>query len=144
MDGSAKKDPQRVNRNEPQPSKGAPVKPKHLQGFASEAWDVLVNQLDDMGILTQADGSILELYSITYQLYREALERIQQLGQVLVTKKGGDVEIRRNPFSVELHKHRDSMNKMLAELGLTPTARTKISVSPKVDDAEARFFGKHG
>ena len=136
--GQAKVHPERINRNEPKPPDGAPSKPEHLDLIASEAWDHVVALFDHMGIMNKADGTLIELYAITYSGYRQALESVRKTGQVLVMRvdetKGIKMEVRRNPYSVELHKYMDRLTKLLGEMGLTPSSRTRIAANPKQDD----------
>src|SRR5690606_20560473 len=98
----------------------------YLDSMASKAWDDLVDILDQMKILTQADGQLLELYAVSYSQYRQALDNMNKTGKVLITKTAKCTQVRRNPFAVEFHKYRDALNKMLTELGLTPSARSRI------------------
>jgi P27 family predicted phage terminase small subunit len=58
---------------------------------------------------------------------------------VLVQKTKDGTDIKRNPFSVELHKYRDEMNKLLPELGLTPASRSKVSANDPDDGKDDPF-----
>ena len=137
--GQAKKNPQRVNQHEPKAPEGAPLKPLHLDSHASLAWDHVVSIFDEMGMLSRADGTLIELYAVTYSGYRQALESVVKTGQVLVLRRDdtngtGAVEVRRNPYSVELHKYMDRLGKLLGEMGLTPSSRSRVAVVKKEDD----------
>ena len=143
LDGSAAKNPNRVNQFEPEPAEGSPRMPTGFDDHAKRAWKELTTQLSQMRVLTHADKSILELYAATYSRYRECLKHVEENGSGLTDiDEYGNVKVVRNPFSTELHKHRDALIKILSEVGMTPTARTKLQVAPKEDDNETRFFGK--
>lgn len=131
ISGMAAKNPQRVNRAEPKPPRSVPAKPDYLDARASEKWDEMTALLDQMGILTTADGDLVALYCVTYSAYRTALENVNRTGQVLVTRQqdGKTVEVKRNPFSTEFHKYADKLMRLQLEMGLTPSARTRISVT---------------
>jgi P27 family predicted phage terminase small subunit len=65
----------------------------------------------------------------------KARQLVRTTGIVLVEKsKDGKRTISRNPISVELHKYREEMNRLLPELGLTPASRQKLT-SLKLDEA---------
>ena len=137
--GQAKTHPERVNHDEPAPPPGAPIKPEHLDEYASEAWDHVVGLFDEMSMLSRADGTLIELYAVTYSGYRQALVSVTKTGQVLVLRRDdtngtGAVEVRRNPYSVELHKYMDRLAKLLAEMGLTPSSRSRVAVVKKDQD----------
>ena len=136
LTGQAAVHPERINKNEPTPPVGAPLKPGYLDATASEAWDHVVSLFDQMGMLNKADGVLIELYAVTYSSYRNALAMVVKTGQVLLVREdnGKRVEVKRNPYSVELHKYTDRLMKLLAEMGMTPSGRTRVAANPKNDD----------
>jgi P27 family predicted phage terminase small subunit len=128
--GAAAKDPKRINRREPKPLEGAPKRPTHFDRVASAMWRRLVSLFDEMGMLNQADGDMMAAYCDNESAYRQALLAVRKTGQVL----GSGTKLTRNPHSVELHKYADRKLKMLAEMGLTPSSRTKVMANPKAED----------
>jgi len=125
--GAFQHDPQRRNSNEPEPPPGAPDKPDYLDKIASAKWDHVIRLFEQMGMLNQADGDLLETYCVTYSGYRQALASVNKTGQVLTRRdRDGNQVLTRNPFSVELHKYLDRMSKLLAEMGLTPSSRSRV------------------
>jgi len=75
----------------------------------------------------------MEIYCVMFSQYRSALESVRKTGLVLVTReeKGKSVEVKRNPFETVQNKLIVQMSKLMAELGLTPTARTRLAATPK-------------
>jgi len=144
--GQDKVHPERVNKSEPVVPLGAPDMPPHLDAIAVEKWNHLMGLLEEMGILNKADSDLLEAYCVTYSGYRKALESVNRTGQVLILKsdEGKSVEARRNPFSVELHKYMDRMTKLLAEMGLTPSSRSRVAATPKQEDDPFAEWLKRG
>ena len=135
--GSFTPHPERRNKREPKPPSGRPTKPKHLDEYASKKWNAVVKLLDQMGLLNKADADLLELYCVTYSGYRRALESVAKTGMVLVTREdhGEQVEVRRNPFSVELHKYMDRMQKLLSEMGLSPVSRSRVQAAGSPEES---------
>lgn len=116
---------------------GRPDKPEVIRDndLASEKWDQICELLEMSGVLTKTDVDLLECYCITFAMYRKALRDVNRTGQVLVIKKDGNtVEVKRSPFSVELHKYMDRLQKLQAELGLTPSSRARLSAG--TDESE--------
>jgi P27 family predicted phage terminase small subunit len=133
LTGQAAVHPERVNKLEPTPPPGAPDKPTHLDQIGSEAWDHVVALFAEMGMLNKADGVLIEIYASCYSSYRSALAMVAKTGQVLLVREedGKRVEVKRNPYSVELHKYRDALCRMLAEMGMTPSGRSRVAANPK-------------
>ena len=112
---------------EPIPVPGRPDVPYGLDQVGLEAWESAVVLLSDMGIITTAEGPLLELYAHACSGYRSALDAVSRTGVVLVSVgKDGQTEVKRNPFTIELHRYRDSIHKLLSDLGLTPVARARL------------------
>ena len=148
LSGQDKAHPERVNHAEPTPPPGAPDKPDYLDEIASASWDRLVKLFGEMGMLNKADAVLMELYAVTYSGYRQALVSVTKTGQVLLLRvddtKGQKMEVRRNPYSVELHKYMDRLTKLLAEMGLTPSSRTRVATTGEAasDDPLAAILRK--
>ena len=132
--GAYKKDPGRENKHEPQPMRGAPKKPPYIKGPAAKKWLEVCLLLDSMHCLTTADGELIALFCETFAAYREAKKQVDATGLVMtVEDDDGNVDFKRNPFSTELHRYADRLQKLCGELGLSPSARTRIV---KIDAAE--------
>lgn len=141
LTGQDKAHPERVNYAEPTPPSGAPDKPDYFDdlkdgGVASASWDRLVKLFGEMGMLNKADATLMELYAVTYSGYRQALVSVTKTGQVLLLRvdENKKMEVRRNPYSVELHKYMDRLAKLLAEMGLTPSSRTRVATTGDISD----------
>ena len=146
LTGEGKTHPERINKNEPVAPSGAPDMPEHLDAIGADKWRHLMWLFEEMGMLNKADGDLIEAYCVTYSGFRKALESVNRTGQVLILKsdEGKSVEARRNPFSVELHKYMDRMAKLLAEMGLTPSSRSRVVATPKQEDDPFAEWMKRG
>ena len=121
----------------PKPIKEAPPKPDVIDAnpVASRKWDALVQDLDQLGILAKSDCDLMEAYCITFAMYRKALADVNKTGQVLVVKSDDNkVEVKRNPFSVELHKYMDRLTKLMGEMGLSPSSRARVAANGQEED----------
>ena len=124
-----------INKNEPQPEKGIPACPEHLKDHSKEAWDRLCVVLDDMGVLTMADASALEMLCGIYGRIRKLHKQIEKDGLVIDTVNvNGDRMMRGNPAVSQLEKAESLFKNYLTEFGLTPSSRTKIQVNKKSED----------
>lgn len=124
-----------INKNEPQPEKGMPECPDHIEGESKIAWDKLCKTLDDMGVLTVADNYALEILCGVYGRIRGLQLQIKEHGFVFESPNvNGDILIRPNPAVSQLEKAEGIFKNYLVEFGLTPSSRSKISVNKKKDD----------
>jgi len=137
-----------LNENEPDPPKKRPYKPRHLSRAASREWDRIAPKLDAVGLLTTIDGSALALYCEAYADWVQAKRDVERRGQTIevsrVSKKG-DVYLTEivNPSVAIAAQAYAQLCKLLREFGMTPSARTNISVEKKPEkkrDSKASLF----
>ena len=132
LKGAYDKDPQRENKREPVAPPEPPPCPDHLDELAKIEWWHICGVLDELGLLSRADRAALEIYCQTYSQWRQACEQVSRYGAVLVQKnKQGAVEARRNPFDLVRERTATACTRLLAEFGLTPSSRTRLSVEPQ-------------
>ena len=134
----------KLNRREPKGRPGVPACPKHVRGLAQEAWYRLGGQLATLRVLTDADGTALELCCLAYQEYRAALAVLQRRGTTYATRTANGMIIRRRPEAAAASDAWRRVKGMLIELGLTPSARTKVTTTdlPTGDAVDEFLFGR--
>ena len=142
--GTYDKNPNRRRDAEPDPPKGYPECPGTLDEVAQIEWWYICGLLDEMGILSLADKSALELYCHTYSEWRKACESVAKYGAVLVNRSGDKVDAKRNPFDVVRERNAQMCAKLLAEFGLTPSSRARVEVRQKPKDDFEAWEAKSG
>ena len=130
--GSYRKDPQRENKSAPSANGDAPKMPADLDDLAREKWAQIVDDLRSIGVLSSECGEILTAYCVAYSEWRKARDIINTEGMTIPNGSGSD---KRHPNLCDLHKYRDQMNRILPELGLTPSSRGRL-VSTKPSDGD--------
>ncbi len=122
-----------LNKNEPKPRVILPKCPKELHGEARMEWNKVVPILHKVRILTELDLSILKAYCHAWQLLQDSLvelaREVKANGNYTVTSKGG--QIYANPHVVIVQRQFQIVRNFQIELGMTPSARSKISVAPQ-------------
>ena len=121
--------------DEPQPVRDAPRKPDHLNKLAGEVWEWLCGTLEGMGLLVQSDVAIMAIYCETWADYvanRTALSK-EELGPVLISQKTAQPYM--SPLFMIDATLKGQLLKIMAELGLTASARTRINVHPTAGPA---------
>jgi P27 family predicted phage terminase small subunit len=138
--GAFRVHPERRNKKATKPDGKRPVMPEDFDAHETTKWDQLCKILEDNRVMSKDLIEILVAYCTAYGGWMRAREAIRKTGIVLVQKMPDNTtEIKRNPFSVELHKYREEMNKLLPELGLTPASRSKVSATDPDDNKDDPF-----
>ncbi len=96
---------------------GRPKLPKHLTPVAQEKWKELVKVLSKRGTLTKADGTLIELASETYALWR--------LYVADVHTRGPYVDGEPNPSTKHCTAMENTLARYMVQLGITPASREK-------------------
>jgi P27 family predicted phage terminase small subunit len=121
---------------EPKPTKGVPPCPAHLSPRAKAAWKRVGPELERMGVLTVADGMALELLVAAYAEYRDARETVAREGATYESLTQNGMMIRAHPSVAIASDAWRRVRAMLAEFGLTPSARTRVQGAPGEETAD--------
>ncbi|MFT7372082.1 MAG: P27 family predicted phage terminase small subunit [Oleiphilaceae bacterium] len=126
-----------INKSEPKPPKGIPRCPAHLDAKAKIAWKNLAKYLDDMGVLTIADGYALERGCAIYARVRDlsAAIKIKKYSYETVNAQG-ELAHKAHPEVAMLDRAETLFKSYLVEFGLTPSARSKVSITEKNDPSD--------
>jgi len=132
--GTARKD--RLNPYEPQPKRAQPNPPAFLSIEAQAEWNLVVQELFDLGVLTNIDRAVLAAYCEAFgrwqraSLLLEQMAKHDELGQGLMVRtiSGNTIQ---NPIVGIANKSMSDVVRFAAELGLTPSARSRIHATPQ-------------
>ena len=122
-------------KTSPQPKVGKVTCPEWLSPQAKAEWKRVAPELEQMGVVTSLDRAALAGYCSNYAAWVEATTFIQQNGEHYVTSKG---MLRRWPQADTAKQAEQAMRGFASEIGLTPTARARLSVEP-VEREEDEF-----
>lgn len=123
----------RTNKAEPKPATDNIQPPEYLSGSARKQWRVVSKQLAEAGVLTNMDVDALALYCEAFARYREAVTEIDDFGPITRTPSGFPVQ---SPWLQIANKAFEQMTKLLAEFGMTPSARSRVRSTKKPDDGD--------
>lgn len=107
--------------------------PAHLGDTARKEWRRLATPLHEAGILTLADRAALAAYCQAYARWVEAEEKLAETPTLLKTPNG---HVQQSPWLSVANKQLELMGRYMSELGLTPSARTRLGlegVGPEAD-----------
>lgn len=143
----------KLNLNEPKPPEGRPEMPQGLTREAKQEWKRIVPMLEQMGILTVADGKALAAYCASYAAWMQAERHIAKFGIVLATvdEETGQSYVKANPAVRIRGDALRLMKSFLTDFGLTPASRSRLHVNEpgagnyapsKSDDPLERFLSE--
>ena len=131
----------RANNSEPKPRRELPSAPAHMTDRGREAWGYVCGIADRMGILTEADALALELLCEARSDWLSARDEITAAGGETYTTDAG--LIKAHPAVAMRNDAARRMQSLLAEFGMSPSSRSKVSAKDDDDETDpaAKFFG---
>jgi P27 family predicted phage terminase small subunit len=101
--------------------------PEHLDDIAKQEWGRVAPILQAAGILKVTDRAVLAAYCDVYSRWVAATKQIKRFGTVMKTKSG---YVAQSPYLNIVIGSLDQMRKLASELGLTPSSRSRLQVTP--------------
>lgn len=115
----------KITGREPKPPKTQPTCPSHLSATAKTEWKRLAVMLNEIGLLTQIDRTVLAAYCQAYARWVEAERKLAETPPLLKTPAG---YVQVSPWITISNKQVELMTRLMAELGLTPSARSRLAI----------------
>src|SRR5258708_26797013 len=123
------------NRGESRPRPVPPECPPWLDARAKSVWKKLEPELDRLGLLTIVDGDSFAVYCSLVSENEWAVRILAKEGRTFTTDKG---YVGQHPAVAIFHNSARGIKAFAAEFGLTPSARSRLSVPEQKDDAGLR------
>jgi len=137
----------RINTSEPRPAAGEVVAPDRLSPSARRTWDRLGPDLEAKGVLTFWDVDAFAAYCDAVARRDAAARELDAHGEVVradVFDRNGKATGHRtvvNPWHRVWKDATDSMLRIGARFGLTPSDRSQVKTTPEKNDRGVeRFF----
>jgi P27 family predicted phage terminase small subunit len=118
-----------LNSQEPVPDGNLHAAPGWMSEGQREGWAYAITH-SPHGLLKKLDRSILAIWVVAEDLHREAAEKIGQYG--LLTKSPNAGLPLQSPYLAILNKQAQIMLKAAAELGFTPSSRSRVQIDMKL------------
>ena len=132
--GAFVKDPQRRNADEPKPKLGRPKIPSAVEDdpTAKSRWHWVCDQLESMNLLAVTDQGLIAGYCLDYSMMLALWETIKG-GNVSDMDEKGRTKLK--PEANQFHTYSDRILKREAELGLTPSSRSRLK-APQTEEED--------
>ena len=121
----------RRRKNEPTPEPGIPDPPELLAGAALIEWDRITPELNKIGILSHLDLAVVSAYCQAWARWLDAEKNLSKAGPVVKAPSGYPIL---NPWLSVSNKALQQVQRLACELGLTPSARTRIDIDLKAGE----------
>jgi P27 family predicted phage terminase small subunit len=118
----------RLNDAEPRPAARVPPCPACLGDEARKEWQRLAKELGELGLLTRLDRALLAAYCQAHALWVEAVASIERYGTMVKSPNGFPMQ---SPYVAVANKQVEIMVRIAAELGMTPSSRSRIRVGDR-------------
>jgi P27 family predicted phage terminase small subunit len=117
----------RPDRLEQGPPAKLPPCPPHLAGEARKEWYRMGRRLLSYGLMSELDRGGLAIYCQAWARWVEAEGQLAKFGTVVVPPSGFPVQ---SPYLAIANKAMEQMTRILVEFGMSPSARSKVTVRP--------------
>ena len=116
-----------LNSSEPQPPvpDRSPYAPRHLNDDAKKEWRRIVGLLMELGLYTDLDYAALAMYCQAWGRWVQVERALAKQDLILTGSEGG---LYQNPMLHVANKAWDQMRKILAEFGLSPSSRSRLTL----------------
>lgn len=119
------------------PAPVAPKPPSWLDRGAKKEWRRVAPLLEEMGLLTHLDQTALAVYCQSYSQLVECEKQLQGEEMTYTTPSG---QQKPNPLIAIIRDLRVTIRQYLAEFGLSPSARDRMSIpGPETTDDDDFF-----
>ena len=123
-----------LNGREPQPRAVTPKCPAYLDKRAKEEWRRLVPILRRMRVLTEADGLVLGNLCLAVSTLVRAQAKLNETGILYKAPSG---YVMQSPLLPVVNAQVDTISRLSREFGLTPAARSRLTITDQNADIDA-------
>lgn len=125
--------PKRINRHEPVPPEGEVAAPGDMTDRGRDCWDELHPMLAPMGLVTVVDVPAFAMMCETLALFRSSAT-VVNTSPVLVESATGALV--KNPAILPMMQSARAASLLMAEFGMTPSARSRLTDPRRLADDE--------
>lgn len=116
-----------------------PSCPAHLNPSAKAEWKRLVQQLFLRGVINDGDRAALAAYCQAYGRWVEAERKLSETPLLIKLPSG---YIQQSPWLAIANKQLEILHKYMAELGLSPVSRGRVTEKRHVGPKPWEFTGR--
>lgn len=126
----------KINKNEPVAVGDLSEPPEWFSDDQKAAWAYAIDHAPS-GLLKKIDKSALMAWVIAEDLFRQAVLQVNKMNLIIKSPVKGDPM--QNPYLPIVNKQAVNMLKAAAELGFTPSSRSRVTIDKSEDNDENPF-----
>ena len=113
----------KVSTDKPKPEVKLPDPPEHFDEAERACWTENARKLAEMGLLTDADHCLLEIFCVTWLRWRQAVKDMGDEFTVKSPKSGYPIQ---SPLLGVANQSAAQLIKISGEIGFTPRSRARL------------------
>jgi P27 family predicted phage terminase small subunit len=126
VQGTQRKD--RTNPDAPKATESIPRPPAYLSARAKQIFNKMVRRLKEIGVASATDTEAIAILAQRLEEVELLSKEVETVGHTYkTTSRVGEEVIKSNPAVAMLNEAKRHAQSMLAEFGLTPASRSKVS-----------------
>ena len=126
-----------LNKREPKPVGNLKEPPEWMTESQKVIWLKAIRSAP-AGLLKELDESVLSVWVVAADYHREASHRVARFGMMTKTPRTGEPV--QNPYLAVVNKQAQIMLKAAAEMGFTPSSRSRVAISQDAYEDEWSSF----
>jgi P27 family predicted phage terminase small subunit len=107
--------------------------PSHLDAGAKREWKLIVPELERLGLIAKIDKAALAIYCVAYSRWEAAEKELKKLGLDALTFKTPSGYTQTSPLLQISNKAQEQIKSSMADFGMSPSARSRVSVTLQGD-----------
>ena len=111
------------SNDKPKPEVELPDPPDHFDEAERACWTENARILAEMGLLTDADHMLLQIFVLTWLRWRRAVDELGGEYTVRSPKSGYPIQ---NPLLSVINTAQQQLLKIMIEIGYTPRSRARL------------------
>ncbi len=127
---------ERARAGVPMPRRKLPRCPDFLTEQQAKIWRQTAGELYDAGLLTELDRDALAAFCVAKSRWLDAEKIVADKGAVIKTTNGNLIQ---NPYLAIANRAQEQMTKLMAEFGMTPSARSRVRAEVQPDRRAAQM-----
>jgi P27 family predicted phage terminase small subunit len=112
-----------------------PPCPRTLDKLAKKEWRRVIQRLAELNLLSRLDMSTVAVYATAFSRWTQAEQHLAAEGVIVKSPNGHDVQ---SAWLAVSNRMVIIMERACTQLGMTPTARTRLTIEPPTEADEAR------
>lgn len=110
-----------------------PDPPSHLSDEALCEWRRISVELEKLGVIAKVDRAALGVYCQAYGRWAQAEKKLGELGDDGIVEKTPSGYKQIGVWLQVSNRAVEQMHKFLAEFGMTPSSRSRVTINPQFD-----------